>query len=95
MDTGISEQIVTLREQIAAAEAEIENRHSRRKADVKDRETAEAAEVELAELTQVHEFMKNRLSRWSPASGLSILELSAGCACTLAIARRSDARMER
>jgi uncharacterized protein involved in exopolysaccharide biosynthesis len=60
-DTGIAEQIATLREQIAAAEAEIDDRRSRLKAQ-SDGHAAEAEE-ELAELSEAHEFMRNRLRR--------------------------------
>ena len=58
-DTGISEQIITLREQITAAEAEIDDRRSRLRPNGHDA----AAEEELAELVEALEFMRHRLSR--------------------------------
>jgi uncharacterized protein involved in exopolysaccharide biosynthesis len=60
-DTGISEQIATLREQIAAVEAEIQNHQSRLKAQPGGQ--AAAAEAELTEFTKSREFMLYRLSR--------------------------------
>lgn len=60
-DTGISEQITTLREQIAAAEAEIEHRRSRLK--LHPNGQGSGAEAELAELVEAREFMRHRLSR--------------------------------
>jgi uncharacterized protein involved in exopolysaccharide biosynthesis len=60
-DTCISEQITTLREQIAAAEAEIDDRRSRLKAQPDG--DAARAEKELAELVEAREFMRHRLSR--------------------------------
>jgi len=59
-DTGIAEQIARLREQIAAAEAEIGRYQSRLSA---DKESSVKADAELAELTEAREFMLNRLSR--------------------------------
>jgi hypothetical protein len=62
-DTGIAEQIATLRVQIADTEAEIESHRARRKAEGREGDDAEAPEAALAELKEAHEFMLNRLSR--------------------------------
>jgi chromosome segregation ATPase len=62
-DTGIAEQIATLRAQIADTEAEIESHQARRKAEGREGGDAEAPEAELVELKEAHEFMLNRLSR--------------------------------
>jgi hypothetical protein len=60
-DTGISEQIATLREQIAAAEVEIENQRARLKAQsVSD---GAAGEAPLTELIEARDSMLNRMSR--------------------------------
>ena len=60
-NTGISEQIATLMEQIAAAEVQLDGHRSRLK--TRPEGDAAAAEAALAELTEARDSMVNRLSR--------------------------------
>jgi len=62
-DTGISEEITTLRERIEAAEAAIAGFKSRVSARPNASDQSSAEEAELRELTESRDLMVSRLSR--------------------------------